>query len=958
MSIEKLRHGAEIESSKLNEMITAINENNDNHQEIRDLAESIKQTTKDVYNELEKYSEQVAEHLDAIPEIKNLYADILLARDSIDWIDLTEDDTDTNAQIAAALTGYEGDQEESAQRLKIIRGTTSQITLNTPEVKDRQILIAYNKEGTGVMYFDIGNKRIPVSSSGEVKITALVPDFSFETLDDGSEVVKISHPDGTTTYSKDLRGLPGTTGAQGPQGPKGDKGDQGDQGLQGIQGTKGQDGASTLLSIWFSNYSNGRNATEQYNGHKYMGVKTYLSTDSQEDIYAKPIKWFRISGDVFYPIYNQETGYLTFTTTKPDNESSFYIKGDKGATGATGPAPKIYFRRDDVDTLIEHVAETSDGGYVFDADMFKGDQGEQGIRGATGPQGEKGDKPSIRFSAETTEDDVAAIEDVTPLGSTYDAEYKIKIPKGKAGSSIEGVYRDLEDPTKYIIALTDGTKINIGNLKGDTGDKGEKGEKGDQGPQGEQGIQGIQGPQGEQGPAGTDGKSFTIKGRYGSLTLLQAAVPTGSSGDAYAVGTADNNNIYIWDTTVNPAAWTNIGKISGPKGDKGDKGDTGAQGPKGATGETGATGPKGDTGSQGPEGKAGTQLYAGTEITTSGSNIVLSKTFAAGDYYLNTNTSKLYQIVTANNNIYTILEVTSLRGLQGDQGIQGEPGKNGKGISKIEKTAEETLLGVTSDTYTITYTDSSTSAFVITNGKDGTNGIDGKAGTVIHNGAGEPADTLGIVGDYYLNTNTGNFYTKTGETIWTPKIVLKGTDGVNGKDGSRGPQMSNVQDITPTDTTGFILGDLMLVKGNGNLYEVAYDDKGSLSWQPAGNLKGPTGATGAKGDKGDTGSYIKATKVEIAEQAVSLTMKQSVYYELTNTSITAISLALGEVTDGTVGEFICEFTIQSDKSVPTITLPTDVTYMNGWDNTCYIAGYTYILYILNSNCYVSCKEVS
>ena len=48
-------------------------------------------------------------------------------------------------------------------------------------------------------------------------------------------------------------------------------------------------------------------------------------------------------------------------------------------------------------------------------------------------------------------------------------------------------------------------------------------------------------------------------------------------------------------------------------------------------------------------------------------------------------------------------------------GGSGTPGKDGVGIQKIEKTNTEGLV----DTYTITYTDGSTSTFTVTNGKDG-----------------------------------------------------------------------------------------------------------------------------------------------------------------------------------------------------------------------------------------------
>lgn len=86
-------------------------------------------------------------------------------------------------------------------------------------------------------------------------------------------------------------------------------------------------------------------------------------------------------------------------------------------------------------------------------------------------------------------------------------------------------------------------------------------------------------------------------------------------------------------------------------------------------------------------------------------------------------------------------------------------------------------------------------------------------------------------------------------------------------------------------------------------------------------------------------------------------MQQSVYYELTHPNITAISLTLGSVESGTVGEFICEFTINKGNNVPTITMPSNVKYANNWDNADYVAGYIYTIYILNNTAYVSFREV-
>ena len=124
--------------------------------------------------------------------------------------------------------------------------------------------------------------------------------------------------------------------------------------------------------------------------------------------------------------------------------------------------------------------------------------------------------------------------------------------------------------------------------------------------EGEQGIQGPigpEGPAGPQGPKGDDGNSFTVAGIYPTLDELKQAHPAADAGTAYAVGTADDNTVYIYSTDTND--WENIGKIQGPQGEQGPKGETGAQGPQGPQGEPGPQGPIGPTGPQGPKGNKG-----------------------------------------------------------------------------------------------------------------------------------------------------------------------------------------------------------------------------------------------------------------------------------------------------------------------------------------------------------------
>ena len=69
---------------------------------------------------------------------------------------------------------------------------------------------------------------------------------------------------------------------------------------------------------------------------------------------------------------------------------------------------------------------------------------------------------------------------------------------------------------------------------------------------------------------------FRVLDRYATYELMTAAHPTGEAGEAYAVGTEEDNVVYIWGVDV--LAWVNIGPLIGPVG------------PQGAPGQTGATG--------------------------------------------------------------------------------------------------------------------------------------------------------------------------------------------------------------------------------------------------------------------------------------------------------------------------------------------------------------------------------
>ena len=110
--------------------------------------------------------------------------------------------------------------------------------------------------------------------------------------------------------------------------------------------------------------------------------------------------------------------------------------------------------------------------------------------------------------------------------------------------------------------------------------------QGPQGPQGALGEKGDKGDPGTPGKDGADGASFTIGARFDSLQALLQAHPTGTPGQAYAVGTAEENTIYNWSAEF--GTWQDLGRLKGPQGEPG------PQGEKGEPGAAGQPGPQGE----------------------------------------------------------------------------------------------------------------------------------------------------------------------------------------------------------------------------------------------------------------------------------------------------------------------------------------------------------------------------
>ncbi len=240
-----------------------------------------------------------------------------------------------------------------------------------------------------------------------------------------------------------------------------------------------------------------------------------------------------------------------------------------------------------------------------------GPQGEQGERGLTGPQGATGPQGPQGVQGEQgipgPQGETGATGPQGPTGAQ--GPQGLQGPRGDVGPT------GAQGPTGATGPQgPQGVQGPIGpqGPQGIQGPIGPTGETGPQGPVGATGPTGPQGPQGEKGEPGKDGASFSILGRYDDLEALEAAHPAGEKGDAWAVGSVEENEIFVWSD----AGWESIGSMQGPPGEQGPMGPQGPQGATGEMGPQGPAGPVGPQGEQGPQGEVGPQGEAGPQGET------------------------------------------------------------------------------------------------------------------------------------------------------------------------------------------------------------------------------------------------------------------------------------------------------------------------------------------------------
>lgn len=213
--------------------------------------------------------------------------------------------------------------------------------------------------------------------------------------------------------------------------------------------------------------------------------------------------------------------------------------------------------------------------------------------------------------------------------------------------------------------------------------------------------------------------------------------------------------------------------LQGPAGPQGEQG---TQGEKGDTGEQGL---KGDQGNPGADGKDGSRIRTGEGAPSNGIG-------SDGDLYVDTSTGDLYEMKES-----VWVKTGNIRG------SDGKDGKDGVSVVSIAKTATEGKA----DTYTITYSDGSTNQFVVTNGEDGSQGVQGVPGKDGHT----PNITIGDNGHWYVDgADTG--------------IPARGEKGDKGDKGDKGQDAVTYVPCIFNNYDGTKLWEFYFEKGTDVVY--------------------------------------------------------------------------------------------------------------------------------------------
>lgn len=369
-----------------------------------------------------------------------------------------------------------------------------------------------------------------------------------------------------------------------------------------------------------------------------------------------------------------------------------------------------------------------------------------------------------------------------------------------------------------------------------------------------------------------------------------------ADGESWHTEQTDSDLYYHYRNRQIGGEWSD--EILIPKGEKGEKGD------KGDKGDPGDKGDKGDTGDPGAEGKSAYQLWLEQEGNegkslddffnayrgSDGTGLTVRGAYDAASTYQKTDTAT--DAVQYNGSLWGYINATAGSGNVPPESAatvsndywtllvaKGETGSDGRGIASIEKTGTSGKV----DTYTITYTDETTSTFTVTNGTDGQDGSDGLTPEI------DPdtkhwmiggSDT-GVVAEAKLEGGTAEI-TEVADNIAT----LSGTNvpvGVRTNSGTYYPieKGSVVIDIT-----------------NG---QIKLDVTPYLAYDNAASFTGPWTvyyAAGSKGDKGDNALSFQIGTVTTLAAGASATAEAAISDE----GLVTLNLGIPQGANGADGQ--------------------------------------------------------
>lgn len=278
--------------------------------------------------------------------------------------------------------------------------------------------------------------------------------------------------------------------------------------------------------------------TAEMVGHKVSELADTPAISSQ----ALKERFDSLSTDVIIPAFNELSEQIEnsgidkkiesdkITNMKLDEDNNIVVSEDNGVTyKQTNSAGHIVQNGSGKDFPARSRLQFSDNVVITDNPR----QNKTFISIPPGEKGDKGEAATVRVGQVESADE-AYVENI---GSAHYAIFNFGIPRGDKGDAATvrvGKVQSGENPSVSNSGTTSDAVLNFVLPKGDKGDPG---------------------------------TGLTLLDIYATIEALQSAHPTGQRGDAYIVGDALNNTVYLWSVDAN--SWVDVGQLKGEKGDKG-----------------------------------------------------------------------------------------------------------------------------------------------------------------------------------------------------------------------------------------------------------------------------------------------------------------------------------------------------------------------------------------------------